>query len=82
MTVPADLPFPMTYRVDMETSDVSNLSVSDSQSFLALPSDAAIGLASDAVGKAGTPMAIRRDRQRTRMGNRLEDAASICNCRR
>ena len=29
--------------VDMETSDVSNLSVSDSQSFFALPSDAVIG---------------------------------------
>ena len=57
--VPRDLPFPMTYRVDMETSDVSNLSVSSSQSFLALPSDAVIGLASDAVGKAGTPMPIR-----------------------
>ena len=59
VAVPRDLPFPMTYRVDMETSDVSNLSVSDSQSFLALPSDAVIGLASDAVGKAGTPMPIR-----------------------
>ncbi|MBV8499726.1 MAG: alpha-2-macroglobulin family protein, partial [Candidatus Eremiobacteraeota bacterium] len=57
--VPADLPFPMTYEVDMETSDVSNLSVSDSQSFLALASDAVIGLASDTVGKAGAPMPIR-----------------------
>lgn len=57
--VPRDLPFPMSYRVDMETSDVSNLSVADSKSFLALPSDAAIGLASDAVGKAGTAMPIR-----------------------
>jgi alpha-2-macroglobulin len=57
--VPHDLPFPMTYRVDMETSDVSNLSVSDTQSFLALPSDAAIGLASDAVGKAGAAMPVR-----------------------
>lgn len=59
VAVPRDLPFPMTYRVDMETSDVSNLSVSDSQSFLALPSDAVIGLASDAVGKAESPMTIR-----------------------
>ncbi len=59
VSVPADLPFPMTYRVDMEASDVSNLSVSDSQSFLALPSDAVIGLASDAVGRAGSPMPIR-----------------------
>jgi uncharacterized protein YfaS (alpha-2-macroglobulin family) len=59
VAVPANLPFPMTYRVDMETSDVSHLSVADSQSFLALASDAAIGLSSDTVGKAGAPMAIR-----------------------
>jgi len=59
VTVPADLPFPMTYAVDMETTDVSNLSVSDSQSFLALPDDAVVGLASDTVGKAGSAMPIR-----------------------
>ena len=59
VAVPRDLAFPMTYRVDMETSDVSNLSVSDSKSFAAWPTDAAIGLASDAVGQAGTPMSIR-----------------------
>ena len=59
VSVPGDLPFPMTYQVDMETTDVSNLSVSDSQSFLALPSDAVIGLASDSVGKAGAAMPIR-----------------------
>ncbi len=59
VAVPATLPFPMNYRVDVETSDVSHLSVADSQSFLALPSDAVIGLASDTVGKAGTPMQIR-----------------------
>jgi uncharacterized protein YfaS (alpha-2-macroglobulin family) len=57
--VPAALPFPMTYRVDMETSDVSNLSVADSKSFVALPSDATIGLASDAVGQSGAAMPIR-----------------------
>jgi uncharacterized protein YfaS (alpha-2-macroglobulin family) len=59
VAVPRDLPFPMTYRVDMETSDVSNLSVSDSKSFLALPGDATIGLASDAVGKSGSAMPVR-----------------------
>ncbi|MFY9718280.1 MAG: alpha-2-macroglobulin family protein [Candidatus Cybelea sp.] len=59
VAVPSDLPFPMTYQVDMETSDVSHLSVSDSQTFLALPADAVIGLASDAVGKAGTAMPFR-----------------------
>jgi len=59
VSVPADLPFPMTYTVDMEASDVSNLSVADSKSFLALPAGVAIGLASDVVGSAGTPMPIR-----------------------
>ncbi len=59
VAVPGDLPFPMSYRVDMETSDVSNLSVSDSKSFLALPADAVIGLASDAVGQAGSAMPVR-----------------------
>ena len=59
VAVPGDLPFPMTYRVDVDTTDVSHLSVADSQSFLALPADGAIGLASDAVGKAGTAMAVR-----------------------
>ncbi len=59
VAVPPDLPFPMTYRVDVETTDVSHLSVADSQSFLALPSDAIIGLSADAVGKAGSPMRIR-----------------------
>ena len=57
--MPSDLPFPMTYTVNMETTDVSNLSVSDSKTFLALPGDVAIGLASDNVGKAGDPMTIR-----------------------
>jgi hypothetical protein len=59
VTVPRDLPFPMTYQVDMQTSDVSNLSVSDSKSFLALPADVTIGLASDTVGKEGSAMPIR-----------------------
>ena len=57
--VPTDLPFPMTYTVDVETTDVSNLSVSDSKAFMALPSDAMIGLYSDVVGPAGSPMPIK-----------------------
>ena len=59
VTVPADLAFPMTYTIDMEATDVSHLSVADSKTFLALPAGAAIGLASDVVGSAGTPMTIR-----------------------
>ena len=48
--VAGDLPFPMDYRVDFEVSDVSNLSVSDSKTFTALPGDALIGLQNDFVG--------------------------------
>ncbi|HEY5426218.1 MAG TPA: alpha-2-macroglobulin family protein, partial [Candidatus Tumulicola sp.] len=59
VAVPAALPFPMTYTIDMEATDVSHLSVSDSKSFLALPSDATIGLDSGVVGPAGKPMPIR-----------------------
>ncbi len=51
--VPNDLPYPMTYRVDVEVSDVSNLSVADSQSFTALPSQRIIGLKSPFVAEAG-----------------------------
>ncbi|MBV8372674.1 MAG: Ig-like domain-containing protein, partial [Candidatus Eremiobacteraeota bacterium] len=59
VSVPTNLPFPMTYTVDMEATDVSNLSVSDSKRFLALPTDAVIGLASDVVGAVDAPMPIR-----------------------
>jgi uncharacterized protein YfaS (alpha-2-macroglobulin family) len=52
ISVVADLPFPMTYRVDAEVKDVSNLSVGNSQSFLALPSDRIIGLRSKFVAQA------------------------------
>jgi hypothetical protein len=58
VSVPGDLPFPMTYTVDMETTDVSNLSVSDSKSFLALPGDGVIGISSDVGGVAGKPMPL------------------------
>ena len=82
VSVPANLPFPMTYRVDMETTDVSHLSVADSQSFLALPSDVAIGLASDTVGTAGTPMHDPRDRHGCGRQGRSRAAACISSCRR
>ena len=48
-----DLPYAMTYRVDVEVADVSNLSVANSQTFTALPSDRLIGLDSDFVADAG-----------------------------
>ncbi len=56
--VAADLPYPMTYRVDAETTDPSNVAVADSKSFTALPADTLIGLRTDGLGLAGTPLAI------------------------
>ncbi|MEP0812169.1 alpha-2-macroglobulin family protein [Trichocoleus sp. ST-U2] len=47
-----DVPYPMTYRVDVQVSDVSNLSVSDSKTFTVLPSDRLIGLQSNFVADA------------------------------
>jgi uncharacterized protein YfaS (alpha-2-macroglobulin family) len=58
VTVPADLPFPMTYSIDVDASDVSNLSVSSTQTFIALPSDGIIGLKSGFVAQSGQPMAV------------------------
>jgi len=57
--VASDLPYAMTYRVDMQTTDVSNLSVADSKSFTALPSDKLIGLQSDWVADQRKPFAVQ-----------------------
>jgi uncharacterized protein YfaS (alpha-2-macroglobulin family) len=57
--VPTDLPFPMTYNVDVQTTDVSNLSVASASQFTALATDAIIGLDSDVVGPAASPMPIK-----------------------
>ena len=54
--VAGDLPYPMEYAVDAETTDASNIAVADSKAFTALPSDTLIGLHSDDVGTAGTPL--------------------------
>jgi len=59
VAVPADLPFPMTYSVDVTASDVSNTSVDTTQTFTALASDAVIGLQAPLVSKAGSPMTIK-----------------------
>ncbi len=56
--VAEDLPYPMTYRVDAETTDVSNLAVADSQTFTALPSPTLIGVRADEVGTAGAPLHV------------------------
>ncbi|PSB25773.1 alpha-2-macroglobulin family protein [Stenomitos frigidus] len=59
VTVENDLPYPMTYRVDAQVSDVSNLSVADSKTFLALPTDKLIGLQSDFVATAGQDFPVK-----------------------
>jgi alpha-2-macroglobulin len=53
ITVAKDLPYPMTYRVDVQVADVSNLSVASSKTFTALPSDRLIGLKTPLVAEAG-----------------------------
>jgi hypothetical protein len=60
VTVPvaADLPYAMTYEVDAETTDVSNLAVAASQTFTALPAATLIGLAAGDVGVAGSPLSV------------------------
>jgi len=54
-----DLPYPMAYRVDMETTDASNLSVADSKTFTALPSDRIIGLQGDFIAQTNAPYAVK-----------------------
>ncbi len=53
-----DLPYPMIYRVDAEVTDISNLSVTDSQSLIALPSDRLIGLKTKFVGEANKAIPV------------------------
>ena len=52
-TIDKTVPYPMTYRVDVQVADVSNLSVADSKSLLVLPSDRLIGLKSNFVADVG-----------------------------
>ncbi|MEO1134263.1 MAG: MG2 domain-containing protein, partial [Cyanobacteria bacterium J06639_1] len=54
-----DLPYPITYRVDAEVTDVSNLSVAATQTLTAYPSDRLIGLQTDFVAQAGKPFPVR-----------------------
>ncbi|MBD2603457.1 alpha-2-macroglobulin family protein [Scytonema hofmannii FACHB-248] len=59
VSVGKDLPYPMIYRVDVEVADVSNLSVANSQTFTALPSNRLIGLKSNFVAEAGKAFPIQ-----------------------
>ena len=56
--VASDLPYPMAYRVDAETTDATNVAVADSKPFTALPSETLIGVKSDDVGTAGAPLSV------------------------
>ncbi|MDB5029040.1 MAG: large extracellular alpha-helical protein, partial [Candidatus Eremiobacteraeota bacterium] len=58
VSVASDLPYPMTYEVDAETTDASNISVADSKMFTALPAETLIGVKTDDVGTAGTPLTV------------------------
>jgi len=58
LTVAKDLPYPMIYRVDVQVADVSNLSVANSKTFTALPSDRLIGLKTHFVAEAGKDIPI------------------------
>ncbi|MDB5071325.1 MAG: large extracellular alpha-helical protein [Candidatus Eremiobacteraeota bacterium] len=53
-----DLPYPMAYQVDAETTDASNISVADGKLFTALPSDTLLGVKTDDVGTAARPLNI------------------------
>ncbi|HEV3153257.1 MAG TPA: Ig-like domain-containing protein [Candidatus Baltobacteraceae bacterium] len=56
VNVDAALPYAMTYTVDLEVSDVSNLASSATQSFTALPGNSVIGLRTDYVGTVNVPI--------------------------
>jgi uncharacterized protein YfaS (alpha-2-macroglobulin family) len=56
--VAAVLPFPLTYSVDVQASDVSNLIVDNTQTFTALANDGVVGLQSGLVSTAGQAMPV------------------------
>lgn len=58
VTIEEHLPYPMTYRVDAEVVDVSNLSVAASQEVTVLPEERLIGLRTDFVAEAGKPFQV------------------------
>lgn len=59
VNIAKDLPYPMSYRIDAEVVDASNLSVADSQTITALPGEAIIGLQTDFVADAGKAFATQ-----------------------
>jgi hypothetical protein len=59
VAVAKDLPYAMTYRVEAQVTDVSNLAVSNVKTLTALPSDRLIGLQSDFVATAGQSFPVK-----------------------
>jgi uncharacterized protein YfaS (alpha-2-macroglobulin family) len=59
IAIAPDLVYPMTYRVEAQVSDVSNLSVSNTKTLVAFPSDKFIGLQSDFVATAGESFPVK-----------------------
>jgi len=58
VAVPQDLPYAMTYRVDLEATDASHLTSSATQTFTAVPNASLIGLRSDFVGTVNAPVSV------------------------
>jgi hypothetical protein len=59
IAIAKDLAYPMTYQVEAQVTDVSNLSVSNTKTFIALPNDKLIGLQGDFVANAGQSFPIK-----------------------
>lgn len=59
ISVTKDVPYPMTYQVDVQVTDVSNLSVADFGTFTVLPSEVFIGLQSNFIGDAGKSLPVQ-----------------------
>ena len=57
--VGTDISYPLTYRVDAQVTDVSNLAVADSKSFTVLPSDALIGLNNTWITSVDKPITVK-----------------------
>ena len=58
VSVPQDLPYAMSYRIDLEVTDASHLASSATQSFTAVPGASLIGLRSDFVGTVDKPVPV------------------------
>ncbi len=58
LKLPKEIPYPLTYVVAAEVTDVSNRSVAASRVLTVLPGDRAIGLKAALVGEAGKPLPV------------------------